>query len=238
MILGKMEMKSGQFGMESTCSPDPDFDLSELLMAAIASIDGIIPEAELPDIEIGTSTSLPADPTVKNFSYTLINGEVYYRENSRMVRPELNQMAKERITGLVNLRECVNDLIRYQLEDYGDDTIKQEQARLNQLYDSFTSNYGLINSRGNSLAFSEDNSYYLLCSLEDVDENGNLKAKADMFTKRTIKKRMTVHSVDTASEALALSIAEKAKERNQSFYGIPHSWHACKKRDCQENRER
>ena len=210
MILGKMEMKSGQFGMESTCSPVPDVDLSELLMTAMANIDGIIPEAELPDLEIGTSTSLPADPTVKNFSYTLINGEVYYRENSRMVRPELNQMAKERITGLVNLRECVNDLIRYQLEDYGDETIQQEQARLNYLYDSFTSKYGLINSRGNSLAFSEDNSYYLLCSLEDVDENGNLKTKADMFTKRTIKKRADITSVDTASEALAVSISEKA----------------------------
>lgn len=183
-----MEMKSGQFGMESTCMPLADADLSELLTAAMANIDGNIPEAELPDLEIGSSTTLPADPAVKNFSYTLVDGEVYYRENSRMVRPELNQTAKERITGLVNLRECVNDLIRYQLEDYGEDTIKQEQARLNYLYDSFTSNYGLINSRGNSLAFSEDNSYYLLCSLEDVDENGNLKAKADMFTKRTIKK--------------------------------------------------
>lgn len=210
MILGKMEMKSGQFGMESTCTPVPDADLSELLMAAIANIDGNIPEAELPDLEIGSSTTLPADPAVKNFSYTLVDGEVYYRENSRMVRPELNQTAKERIIGLVNLRECVNDLIRYQLEDYGDDTIKQEQTRLNQLYDSFTSNYGLINSRGNSLAFSEDNSYYLLCSLEDVDENGNLKAKADMFTKRTIKKRAAITSVDTASEALAVSIGEKA----------------------------
>ena len=210
MILGKMEMKSGQFGMESTCTPVPDADLSELLMAAIANIDGNIPEAELPDLEIGSSTTLPADPAVKNFSYTLVDGEVYYRENSRMVRPELNQTAKERIIGLVNLRECVNDLIRYQLEDYGDDTIKQEQTRLNQLYDSFTSNYGLINSRGNSLAFSEDNSYYLLCSLEDVDENGNLKAKADMFTKRTIKKRAAITSVDTASEALTVSIGEKA----------------------------
>jgi len=210
MILGKMEMKSGQFGMESTCTPLPDSDLSELLKTAMANIDGNIPEAELPDLEISTSTTLPADPTVKNFSYTLVDGEVYYRENSRMVRPELNQTAKERIVGLVNLRECVNDLIRYQLEDYGEDVIKQEQSRLNHLYDSFTSSYGLINSRGNSLAFSEDNSYYLLCSLEDVDENGNLKAKADMFTKRTIKKRADITSVDTASEALAVSIGEKA----------------------------
>lgn len=210
MILGKMEMKSGQFGMESTCMPLPDADLSALLMTAMATIDGNIPEAELPDLDLATSTTLPADPTVKNFSYTLVDGEVYYRENSRMVRPELNQTAKERVVGLVNLRECVNDLIRYQLEDYGDDIIKQEQYRLNHLYDSFTSSYGLINSRGNSLAFSEDNSYYLLCSLEDVDENGNLKAKADMFTKRTIKKRADITSVDTASEALAVSIGEKA----------------------------
>ena len=210
MILGKMEMKNGQFGMESTCMPIPDADLSELLKTAMANIDGNIPEAELPDLEIATSTTLPADPTVKNFSYTLVDGEVYYRENSRMVRPELNQTAKERVVGLVNLRECVNDLIRYQLEDYGEDIIKQEQSRLNHLYDSFTSSYGLINSRGNSLAFSEDNSYYLLCSLEDVDENGNLKAKADMFTKRTIKKRADITSVDTASEALAVSIGEKA----------------------------
>ena len=210
MILGKMEMKSGQFGMESMCTPLPDSDLSELLKTAMANIDGNIPEAELPDLEIATSTTLPSDPTVKNFSYTLVDGEVYYRENSRMVRPELNQTAKERIVGLVNLRECVNDLIRYQLEDYGEDIIKQEQSRLIHLYDSFTSSYGLINSRGNSLAFSEDNSYYLLCSLEDVDENGNLKAKADMFTKRTIKKRADITSVDTASEALAVSIGEKA----------------------------
>ena len=210
MILGTMEMKSGQFGMESTCTPVPNADLAALLKTAMANIDGNIPEAELPDLEVATATTLPADPTVKNFSYTLVDGEVYYRENSRMVRPELNQTAKERIVGLVNLRECVNDLIRYQLEDYGDDIIKQEQSRLNHLYESFTSKYGLINSRGNSLAFSEDNSYYLLCSLEDVDENGNLKSKADMFTKRTIKKRADITSVDTASEALAVSIGEKA----------------------------
>jgi N12 class adenine-specific DNA methylase len=210
MILGTMEMKSGQFGMESTCTPVPDADLATLLKTAMANIDGNIPEAELPDLEVATATTLPADPTVKDFSYTLVDGEVYYRENSRMVRPELNQTAKERIAGLVNLRECVNDLIRYQLEDYGEDTIKQEQSRLNYLYDSFSSKYGLINSRGNNLAFSEDNSYYLLCSLEDVDENGNLKSKADMFTKRTIKKRADITSVDTASEALAVSIGEKA----------------------------
>lgn len=211
MILGTMELKSGQFGMESTCTPLPDADLAELLQKAAANIEGNIPDAELPDMELGSDTSIPADPRVKNFSYTLVDGEVYYRENSRMVRPELNHTAKERVAGLVELRECVNALIRFQLEDYSDETIMQEQAKLNHLYDSFTAKYGLINSRGNSLAFSEDNSYYLLCSLEDIDESGNLKAKADMFTKRTIKKRVSVTSVDTASEALALSIAEKAK---------------------------
>lgn len=211
MILGNMEMKSGQFGMESTCIPIPGADLSEQLKEALANIEGSITVEELPDMEIRTDVSIPADPNVKNFSYTMVDGEVYYRENSRMVKPDINQTAKERITGLVELRNCVQDLIRYQLEDYSEDTIKQEQVKLNQLYDSFTAKYGLINSRGNSLAFSEDNSYYLLCSLEDVDENGTLKAKADMFTKRTIKKRVAVTSVDTASEALALSIAEKAK---------------------------
>ena len=211
MILGTMEMKSGPFGMESTCTPIPDADLSEQLKTAILNIEGNIPEIGLPDIEVSTDTSIPADPTVKNFSYTLVDGEVYYRENSRMVKPNINQMAKERITGMVGLRECVDKLIHYQLEDYSEETIKEEQETLNNLYDNFTAKYGLINSRGNSLAFGEDNSYYLLCSLEDVDENGNLKAKADMFTKRTIKKRVAVHSVDTASEALALSIAEKAK---------------------------
>ncbi|NLK37996.1 MAG: DEAD/DEAH box helicase family protein, partial [Epulopiscium sp.] len=211
MILGTMEMKSGQFGMESTCTPLPHAELSEQLKSAILNIEGNISEIELPDMEVSSSSSVPADPSVKNFSYTLLDGEVYYRENSRMVKPDLNQTAKERITGLVELRECVGNLISYQLEDYSEETIREEQESLNLLYDNFTEKYGLINSRGNSLAFSDDNSYYLLCSLEDVDENGNLKAKADMFNKRTIKKRMTINSVDTASEALALSIAEKTK---------------------------
>src|SRR5699024_4153266 len=177
----------------------------------ILNIEGNIPEMELSDMEISTDTCIPADPRVKNFSYTLVDGEIYYRENSRMVKPDLNQKAKERIAGMVELRECVDNLIHYQLEDYSEETIKEEQETLNRLYDNFTAKYGLINSRGNNLAFRDDNSYYLLCSLEDVDENGNLKAKADMFTKRTIKKRTSVHSVDTASEALALSIAEKAR---------------------------
>ncbi|MDD3393434.1 MAG: SNF2-related protein [Anaerotignum sp.] len=210
MILGKMEMQSGQFGMESTCVPLEGVDLAEQLKTVLSTIEGEIQEADLPDMETSADTSIPADPNVKNFSYTIVDGEVYYRENSRMVRPELNQTATERVTGLVELRECVRTLIAYQLEEYGDEAIRNQQIKLNTLYDSFTAKYGLINSRGNSLAFSEDSSYYLLCSLEDVDENGNLKAKADMFTKRTIKQKRVVTTVDTASEALALSIAEKA----------------------------
>lgn len=211
MILGNMEMVSGQFGEESACVPIEGADLSEQLRAAVLNVEGEISEADLPDLEISEQVSIPADPNVKNHTYALVDGEVYFRENSRMVKPALNQTARERITGLVELRECVQDLIYYQLEDFSDEVIKAEQAKLNRLYDSFTAKYGLINSRGNSIAFSEDNSYYLLCSLEDVDEEGNLKAKADMFTKRTIKKSVKVTSVDTPSEALAVSIAEKAK---------------------------
>lgn len=211
MILGNMEIVSGQFGEESACVPIEGADLSEQLKAAVLNIEGEISEADLPDLEVSEQVSIPADPNVKNHTYALVDGEVYFRENSRMVKPALNQTAKERITGLVELRECVNDLIYYQLEDFSDDVIKAEQVKLNQLYDSFTAKYGLINSRGNAIAFSEDNSYYLLCSLEDVDEDGNLKAKADMFTKRTIKKAVKITSVDTPSEALAVSIAEKAK---------------------------
>ena len=211
MILGNMEMVSGQFGEESACVPIEGADLSEQLKAAVLNVEGEISEADLPDLEISEQVSIPADPNVKNHTYALVDGEVYFRENSRMVKPALNQTAKERITGLVELRECVQDLIYYQLEDFSDEVIKTEQVKLNQLYDSFTAKYGLINSRGNAIAFSEDNSYYLLCSLEDVDEEGNLKAKADMFTKRTIKKAAKITSVDTPSEALAVSIAEKAK---------------------------
>lgn len=211
MMLGRMEMISGQFGEESACVPIEGADLSEQLKAAARNIEGEITEAELPDLEVSEQVSIPADPNVKNHTYTLVDGEVYFRENSRMVKPALNQTAMERVTGLVELRECVNDLIYYQLEDFSDEVIKAEQVKLNQLYDKFTAKYGLINSRGNALAFSEDNSYYLLCSLEDVDDDGRLKAKADMFTKRTIKKSVKVTSVDTPSESLAVSIAEKAK---------------------------
>ena len=211
MILGNMEMVRGQFEEESACVPTPGAELSEQLKAAVLNVEGEINEADLPDLEISEQVSIPADPNVKSHTYALVDGEVYFRENSRMVKPALNQTAKERIVGLVELRECVNDLIYFQLEDFSDEVIKAEQVKLNQLYDTFTAKYGLINSRGNSIAFSEDNSYYLLCSLEDMDENGNLKAKADMFTKRTIKKSSKITSVDTPSEALAVSIAEKAK---------------------------
>lgn len=211
MILGNMEMVSGQFGEESACVPIDGADLSEQLKSAVRNIEGEISEADLPDIKISEQISIPADPNVKNHTYTLVDGDVYFRENSRMVKSALNQTAKERITGLVELRECVNNLIYYQLEDFSDEVIKAEQVKLNQLYDTFTAKYGLINSRGNAIAFSEDNSYYFLCSLEDVDEDGNLKAKADMFTKRTIKKSAKITSVDTPSEALAVSISEKAK---------------------------
>ena len=190
MILGNMEMVSGQFGEESACVPIEGADLSEQLRSAVLNVEGEISEADLPDLEISEQVSIPADPNVKNHTYALVDGEVYFRENSRMVKPALHQTAKERITGLVELRECVQDLIYYQLEDFSDEVIKAEQVKLNQLYDNFTAKYGLINSRGNSIAFSEDNSYYLLCSLEDVDEEGNLKAKADMFTKRTIKETL------------------------------------------------
>lgn len=211
MILGEMQEISGQFGKESACMPIEGADLAEQLQAAIKHIQGQITEAELPDIEVAEQVSIPATPDVKNQTYTVVDGEVYFRENSRMVKPVLNQTATERVKGLVEIRDCVSELIRYQLEDYNDEVIKQEQGKLNELYDKFTAKFGLINSRGNALAFNEDNSYYLLCSLEDVDEDGNLISKADMFTKRTIKQSVKITSVDTPSEALAVSLSEKAK---------------------------
>ena len=211
MILGEMVMQTGQFGMESACIPLDGADLSEQLRTAVKNIVGVIHEVEFSEVDNVKDSSIPADPSVKNYSYTLVDGEVYYRENSRMTKPEVGATALERIKGMVAIRECVNDLIRYQLEEYSDDTIKQAQNALNSLYDNFTAKYGLINSRGNALAFNGDNSYYLLASLEDVDEDGNLKAKADMFTKRTIKPSVKVTSVDTPSEALAVSLSEKAK---------------------------
>jgi N12 class adenine-specific DNA methylase/adenine-specific DNA methylase len=212
MVLGIMAWESGPHGMETTCVPVEGADLAAQLQEALSHIEGRITEAELPDLGVGEEidTSIPADPTVRNFSYTLVDGEVYYRENSRMVRPELNATAKERVIGMIGLRDCVHTLMDYQLEDYPDEAIQEKQAELNALYDSFSVKYGLINARGNSLAFSNDSSYFLLCSLEELDEEGKLKRKADMFTKRTIKKQRVVTAVDTASEALAVSISEKA----------------------------
>ncbi|MGL5273157.1 MAG: hypothetical protein ACRC8J_06710, partial [Phocaeicola sp.] len=171
----------------------------------------IIPEMEFENTDTIKDTSIPADPSVKNYSYTLVDGEVYYRENSRMSKPEVNTTALERIKGMIEVRESVNRLIALQLDEYPDSDIKAEQQRLNGLYDSFTAKYGLLSSRGNALAFVGDNSYYLLASLEDVNEDGTLKAKADMFTKRTIKANVKVTAVDTPSEALAVSLSEKAK---------------------------
>lgn len=213
MVLGTMAYNDRMYGnqAETTCIPTPDTDLAEQLKTALSHIEGKFFEAELPDIGEPVDTSIPADPDVKNYSYTLVDGEVYYRENSRMVKPELSDTVKERVAGMIGLRDCVHTLMDYQLEDYTDAAIHEEQAELNTLYDAFAAKYGLINGRGNSLAFSNDSSYYLLCSLEVLDENGELERKADMFTKRTIKQRKIVTSVDTASEALALSIAEKAR---------------------------
>ena len=213
MVLGKPEIVSGPFGPQLVCNPIPDASLTQQLHQAISHIQGQITEAELPDLgeDERIIQSLPADPNVKNYSYTVVDGEVYYRENSLMVRPELNDTARERVKSMVFLRDCMRALISDQLENCSDETLARQQARLNQLYDTFTAKHGLINSRGNALAFSDDSSYYLLCSLEVLDEQGELERKADMFTKRTIKQAQAVTSVDTASEALAVSIAERAR---------------------------
>ncbi|KUO71677.1 MAG: hypothetical protein APF81_22835 [Desulfosporosinus sp. BRH_c37] len=211
MVLGIMAFDDSMYGnkSETTCIPFEGADLAEQLKAALSHIEGQITKTELPDIGEQVDTSIPADPTVKNFSYTLVDGEVYYRENSRMDKPELSGAAKERITGLIGLRDCVHTLMDYQLEDYSDADIRGKQADLNRLYDTFTAKYDLINSRVNSLAFADDSAYYLLCSLEVLDENGELERKADMFSKRTIKQQRIVTSVDTASEALAVSMGER-----------------------------
>jgi type I restriction-modification system DNA methylase subunit len=214
MILGNQTSESTQYGHQDfTVTPTEGAVLSEQLHEAVQQIRGTYTEAELPELGEGEviDTSIPADPDVRNYSYTIVDGDVYYRENSRMVKPELNATAIERVKGMVELRDCVQKLIGQQMDGYIPDTaIQQTQAELNELYDSFTEKYGLINSRGNALAFADDSSYYLLCSLEMLDEDNNLSRKADMFTKRTIKPHEVVTSVDTASEALALSISEKA----------------------------
>ena len=211
MILGDMVMESGRFGPDSACKAREGADLSELLAEAVQFLQAEIKPYELEELDEEEDRSIPADPNVKNFSYTIADGQVYYRENSRMHPVEVSVTAENRIRGMIGLRECVRRLIDYQTEGYPDADIKAEQEKLNALYDSFTKKYGLISSRGNKLAFSEDSSYCLLCSLEVLDEEGNLKRKADMFTKRTIRPHVAVTSVDTASEALAVSIAEKAR---------------------------
>ena len=187
--------------------------MSEQLHEALSHIRGQYQETELQELREGEEidTSIPADPSVKNFSYAIVDGEIYFRENSRMVKPDLNATATERVKGLVELRDCVQRLISYQMDNYTDDAILRQQAELNRLYDAFSEKYGLINSRGNALAFADDSSYYLLCSLEVLDEEGHFERKADMFTKRTIKQHTAVTSVDTASEALSVSISEKAR---------------------------
>lgn len=217
MMLGKMAWDDSMYGhhKETACLPIDGAELSEQLAAAMQNITGGIVEAELPDLGEGEAidTSIPADPDVKNFSYAIVDGEVYYRENSRMVKPELNATAKERVKGLVELRECVRNLIDQQMDNAPDEIIQQSQARLNDLYDGFTAKYGLINSRGNANAFADDSAYYLLCSLEILDENRNLTSKADMFTKRTIRPAKAVEHVDTAAdEYLSGNIRAKLAE--------------------------
>ena len=214
MILGRQSAESTQYGKQDfTVEPLEGADLSAQLHEAVQHIGGIYQAAELPDLgeKDQIQDTIPADPDVKNYSYTLVDGEVYYRENSVMVKPDLNATAKERVKGMIELRDCVQLLISQQMDGViSDMTIQQTQQKLNRLYDTFTDKYGLINARANSLAFSDDSSYYLLCSLEILNENGDLERKADIFTKRTIKPHEVVTSVDTASEALALSISEKA----------------------------
>ncbi len=214
MILGRQTSESTQYGRQDfTVVPIEGADLAEQLHEAIQHIHGSYQEAELPEIGEGEeiSNTIPADPDVKNYSFTVVDGEVYYRENSVMVKPDLNATATERVKGLVGLRNCVSELINLQMNEYAPETmIRDKQVELNQLYDTFAQKYGLINDRSNRLAFGSDSSYYLLCSLEVLDENGKLERKADMFSKRTIKQHRNVESVDTAVEALAISIGERA----------------------------
>ena len=214
MVMGRNSSESTAHGMDYTVVPLEDSSLADQLHEAVQHIHGTYLETELPDLGEGEAiqNTLPADPDVKNFSYTLVDGEVYFRENSIMVRPDLNATAKERIKGMLALSACVHELIDLQMDEtIPDSAIRDKQAELNRRYDSFTEKHGLINSRGNKLAFSDDSSYFLLCALEVMDDDGNFQRKADMFTKRTIQPHRVVNSVDTASEALTLSIAEKAE---------------------------
>lgn len=211
MILGEMREISGPYGPETACIPYEDQDLGELLTEAVQGINGSITDYETEELaEEEEDLSIPADPSVRNFSYTLVDGKVYYRENSRMTPVNASVTAESRIKGLIGIRECVRQLIAYQTEDYPDAMIEAEQARLNALYDAFSAKYGIINSRANKSVFNTDNSYFLLSSLEVLDDEGNFVRKADMFSRRTIKQRVDITHVDTASEALAVSLAEKA----------------------------
>ena len=210
MILGEMKMVSGRFGPEATCEPFENADLSELLNEAVSNIHGEISEYEVADELEEEDNSIPADPTVRNFSYTVLDDKIYFRENSRMSPVEVSATAENRIKGMIGIRDCVRNLIELQTEDYPDSEIKQAQEKLNTLYDSFTKKYGLINSRANTSAFSDDSSYALLSALEVINEDGELERKADMFFKRTIKPHKPVTEVDTADEALAVSMGEKA----------------------------
>ena len=210
MVLGEMKMVSGRFGPEATCVPYENADLSEQLDEAIANIHGELTAYEVEDELAEEDTSIPADPTVRNFSYTVVNDKIYYRENSRMTPVDCSATAENRIKGMIRIRDSVRTLLEIQTEDYPDSEIKAEQEKLNWLYDEFTKKYGLINSRANVSAFSQDSSYSLLSALEVLDDNGELERKADLFTKRTIKPHTPVTAVDTASEALAVSMGEKA----------------------------
>ena len=210
MVLGEMKMVSGPFGPTPTCEPYPEQPLEALLAEAVQNIHGEITAYDREEELEGEDHSVEADPAVRNFSYTLVDGQIYYRENSRMNPVEVSKTAESRIRGMIELRDCVRTLLEYQTEDYPNEEIKAQQAKLNTLYDAFTRKYGLINSRGNAIAFDQDSSYFLLCSLEILDEEKNLKRKADLFTKRTIRSHKPAEKVDTAVEALALSIGEKA----------------------------
>ena len=214
MVLGDTVEESTAYGKDITVRPIEGAELSDLLKEAVSHIQGTYQAVELPEADKskGKETkTIPASPDVKNFSYAVVDGDVYFRENSIMRQVDLNEKAKERVMGMVELRGIVNALIEYQLEDFPDEMISQKQAELNDAYDAFTAKHGLINNRANGQAFADDSSYYLLCSLENVDEDGKLKSKADMFTKRTIKPERRVTSVDTPSEALAISIGERGR---------------------------
>ena len=210
MILGEIKTVSGRFGEEVTCVPFENADLSELLSEAVANIHGEINDYEVEDELEEEDNSIPADPNVRNFSYTVVDDKIYFRENSRMTPVEVSATAENRIKGMIAVRDSVRNLIELQTEDYPDEEIKAEQSKLNSLYDSYTKKYGLINSRANISAFSDDSSFALLSALEVINENGELERKADMFFKCTIKPHKPVEKVDTASEALAVSMGEKA----------------------------